>query len=705
MLPLLRDGFIRDIIILILVSITLGSLGSFGVAAAVDNYFGDTVNQLIGEFGEFDVIIHIREEAEEAAARELAKLVEEQFPHSKIKQSLTIAGQSYFFLGLSPELRNKSVLENLGAFLGDLPGYSGFTFVIEPTITIANIHQGIREEVEDQIQSIPGVDFVFRHGNNLLVLLESIEYFNQVNETLEDLLNHYQILEFRLPMGYEFQDVDALSKEVTSILTEEFNPKMLRDVSRAGQIEDTQAFLKALGEMRRFLLSYAAKVEIEQTGDEVLWVGDSIVLIPSGEAPQLGEVVEEPLIMEVLETNGKTATGVIISGDLVGKFRESGQAYRIFNGTKVGPFVGQVEIHNERYLLVQTIDESLKLLNELDNLAAEASGAVESAERTLDTFHQALYKLEELQLQMQALTQNLQPALEGDDSSQIFLSLLLNSLFKDMLGGEGNQVGTIGDLDVALMRDNLDNMAARLHAVRDIDLEAVIGQMEQLKEILPQLKEEEIGRSVRLINSYLAGQVIPGERIEILVDGAVSARRAEHLVREKTKNDYLSVLHVPGGTVQPNPRAELFRVLVEVRGIIAGLIALGFTLLTLILDHASIFSAAKHLLTDKKRKLVRIFNPVYLFGTIMGACLFIPIYSFSGAVIPWFGTIHVGSIGALLGLITVALAERLSPVDGSEILAGEALGLSYAQIMREIVLPAGRPGLLTILSRAQRKFR
>ncbi|MGI6037744.1 MAG: ABC transporter permease [Limnochordia bacterium] len=704
MLTLLRDGFIRDLILLIIVSITLGAAGSYGVAAAVDNYFGETVNELIGEFGEYDVIIHIREEAQDAADRELEMLIEEGLPGSSFKKGLVIAGQANYFLALAPELRQRGILENLGAFFGGLPGYNGFTFLIEPTITINNVHKGVQNQVWQEVEQIPGVDFVFRHNRNLMVLLKSIDDFNQVNSAIEEVLSKYQILDVRLPLGYEGTDMESLSGQVTDILQRELKPKLLRDVSRAGQGEDTQAFLKALGEMRRFLLSYAAKVQIELTGEEALWVGDTLVLLPEGETPQLGQELTDPLVVEVMEVNGRQAQGVIVAGQLEDEIGMEGMGYRFLNGSQVGPKVGQVTIHNERYLLAHTIDESLKLLGELDQLAAEASNAVEGAERTLNTFHQALYKLEELQLQMQALTQNLQPALEGsNDSSQVFLSLLLNSLFKDMLG-EGNDVGTIGDLDVALMRDNLDNMALRLDAVRAVDLDAVIGQMEQLQEILPELEEAEIGQSVRLINSYMDGQVIPGERIELLVDGAISGRRAEQLIREGTANEYLSVVHVPAGTVSPNPRAELFRVLVEVRGIIAGLIALVFTLLTLILDHATIFSAAKYLLAGKRRGLGKLLHPVLPLGALLGAILFIPIYRFSGADIPWFNSGFVALIGAGLGLITVALAEKLSPVDSNEIIAGEALGLTYADIMREIVLPAGRPGLLNVLSRLQRKF-
>lgn len=694
MFALLRDGFAQDLIILLLVSILLGSLGASGIAAAVDNYFGDTVNELIGDYGEFDVIIHVREEVQDAAGQELERIVLEQLPQAAYKKGLTVAGQANFFLSLPPELRNRGILEGLGGIVGDLPGYSGLTYIIEPVITINSVHPGVRSELWEEMEQVPGVDFIFRQGSNLLVLLDSVDCAPKVSEALEDLLAEYQVLEVRLPIGYATQDVEALSEKVREDITRDLNPRVLKDVTFARQGEDTQSFLKALAEMRRFLLSYAARVDIHLEGDSPLWVGDSLILPGT----------EDSLVVEVTEINGSLARGVITKGDLKGVPQLVQTGYRLLANGETGPKVGRVEIRNERLQLVQTIDESLTLVGELDGLAQEAKGAVDNAEKTLDTFHQALYKLEELQLQLQTLTQNLQPALEGQgNSSQIFLSLLINSLFKDMLGDGGSQVGVIGDLDVALMRDNLDNIAARLEAVRQVDLDAVIDQMQQVREALPQLREEDMGRSVRLINSYIAGQVIPGEKIDLLVDDSVSPREVEQAVQEQLDNEYISVLSTPAGVVRPNTRAELFRVLREVRGIIAGLAAIVFTLFTLILDHATILSAGRRLLADKKG-LLRFVNPVPIFGALAGAALLVPTYILSQANIPFMGLVQTLVCGLLLGLLTALLADRLSPVDDSEMLAGEALGLTYAQIMREIVVPAARPGLLQLLSRCRRKF-
>ena len=185
--------------------------GPWGQAArAADNYFGDTVNELIGDYGEFDVIIHVREEVQDAAAQELERIVAEKLPQASYKKGLTVAGQANFFLSLPPELRNRGILEGLGGIVGDLPGYSGLTYIIEPAITVNNVHPGVRSELWEKMEQIPGVDFIFRQNNNLLVLLDSVDYAAQVS----DLWKPWPAISSRgLPIGYAAQD-EALSEKV-----------------------------------------------------------------------------------------------------------------------------------------------------------------------------------------------------------------------------------------------------------------------------------------------------------------------------------------------------------------------------------------------------------------------------------------------------------------------------------------------------------
>ena len=272
---------------------------------------------------------------------------------------MTVAGQANFFLSLPPELRNRGILEGLGGIVGDLPGYSGLTYIIEPAITINSVHPGVRSELWEKMEQIPGVDFIFRQGNNLLVLLDSVDCAPQVSQALEELLAGYQVLEVRLPIGYAAQDVEALSEQVRAGIARELGPRVLKDVTFARQGEDTQSFLKALAEMRRFLLSYAAKVDIHLEGDAPLWVGDSVI-VPG---------VDDPIVVEVTEVSGSLARGVITKGDLRGVPQLVQTGRRLLASGEEGPEVGRVEIRNERLQLIQTIDESLILVGELDALA------------------------------------------------------------------------------------------------------------------------------------------------------------------------------------------------------------------------------------------------------------------------------------------------------------------------------------------------
>ena len=66
---------------------------------------------------------------------------------------------------------------------------------------------------------------------------------------------------------------------------------------------------------------------------------------------------------------------------------------------------------------------------------------------------------------------------------------------------------------------------------------------------------------------------------------------------------------------------------------------------------------------------------------------------------------HVAIVGGLLGLLIAAFSDKFSPVDIHEAMAGQALGLPHVQIMREIVIPAGRPGLMYLLNRRHQRFK
>ncbi|HBG02035.1 MAG TPA: hypothetical protein DDW87_10745, partial [Firmicutes bacterium] len=113
MLVFFRDGFYKDLIVLLVLTVIVGAVFSQGIAWAIDTYFGDTLDGMIGEYGEYDLILHIRDEAKEAALRELERIGEQSFPGYKLNQTLTIAGQANFFFGLPETYRTREVLESI----------------------------------------------------------------------------------------------------------------------------------------------------------------------------------------------------------------------------------------------------------------------------------------------------------------------------------------------------------------------------------------------------------------------------------------------------------------------------------------------------------------------------------------------------------------------------------------------------------------
>ncbi len=71
MYALMRDGFIRDVVLVLIITVLVGSAAAATVSAAADRFFEDTVSGIVGDYGEYDVIVHVRQEACQEAARAL----------------------------------------------------------------------------------------------------------------------------------------------------------------------------------------------------------------------------------------------------------------------------------------------------------------------------------------------------------------------------------------------------------------------------------------------------------------------------------------------------------------------------------------------------------------------------------------------------------------------------------------------------------
>lgn len=713
MFSFFRDGFYKDFVVLLILTILLGTVFSAGIAWALDAYFGDTLNEMIGEYGQYDIILHIQEDAKEAAFRELERIQEQQFPGARLSETISLAGQANFFFGLPEEFRTKETMTNLASYFAAVPGLTGHTIISDPSLLIRNVHGSVADVLAEKIEQIPGVRFTFPDVGNIIVLLEEPSLSRTVEAHVNQLIDEYQLVELRFPMGFEV-DTQQVGAQAIQVLKETLPGRKYSNVTAAQYGEDLNAFLKTLVEMRDFLMSYASKVRITADPEAHLIIGEQIAIQADGAAPlkEGGLLTDENVVIEITAVSGGTAEGMIIRGEIAPSMESLKQTgYRVFSDGQIARPIGEVEVENERYRLAYAIDESLRLLEELEVLSVQAADAVDNADAVLNTFQEALLQLEVLQVQMRQLNEGI--AGGGSASSeQLLMSLLINGLFQSlaqaaMQAGE-NSLDSLENLDVAAMRASLEQISSQIANVQSIDVQAIIRQIQYVRDTLPMLGDEEIGRSIRLINTYIAGQVIPGERIQILVEeGSVDEGQVEKLLREHLDNPYLNIYSTSVGVINPDARSEIIRLLTEVRAIIAGLLAVVFTSAIMILDHSTLFSTLKYLKRAGKAKVSRwkrLLDPVYILGGILGAVILGAVYSLSGAQIPYMSLSSITLIGLIIGILVACFAERFSPVNAKEVMAGQALGLSNVQIMREIVIPSSRPGLMNFLNRWKQQF-
>lgn len=713
MFSFFRDGFYKDFVVLLILTILLGTVFSAGIAWALDAYFGDTLNEMIGEYGQYDIILHIQEDAKEAAFRELERIQEQQFPGARLSETISLAGQANFFFGLPEEFRTKETMTNLASYFAAVPGLTGHTIISDPSLLIRNVHGSVADVLAEKIEQIPGVRFTFPDVGNIIVLLEEPSLSRTVEAQVNQLIDEYQLVELRFPMGFEV-DTQQVGAQAIQVLKETLPGRKYSNVTAAQYGEDLNAFLKTLVEMRDFLMSYASKVRITADPEAHLIIGEQIAIQADGAAPlkEGGLLTDENVVIEITAVSGGTAEGMIIRGEIAPSMESLKQTgYRVFSDGQIARPIGEVEVENERYRLAYAIDESLRLLEELEVLSVQAADAVDNADAVLNTFQEALLQLEVLQVQMRQLNEGI--AGGGSASSeQLLMSLLINGLFQSlaqaaMQAGE-NSLDSLENLDVAAMRASLEQISSQIANVQSIDVQAIIRQIQYVRDTLPMLGDEEIGRSIRLINTYIAGQVIPGERIQILVEeGSVDEGQVEKLLREHLDNPYLNIYSTSVGVINPDARSEIIRLLTEVRAIIAGLLAVVFTSAIMILDHSTLFSTLKYLKRAGKEKVSRwkrLLDPVCILGGILGAVILGAVYSLSGAQIPYMSLSSITLIGLIIGILVACFAERFSPVNAKEVMAGQALGLSNVQIMREIVIPSSRPGLMNFLNRWKQQF-
>src|SRR5690625_2070987 len=86
-------GYSRDIVRLFVVTIIVGSVLAWGAGWIVDSFFGDTVHNIVGDVGEYDVILQVRDGHGESTQDDLHRIMDQHLPGSTLREGVSIAGQ------------------------------------------------------------------------------------------------------------------------------------------------------------------------------------------------------------------------------------------------------------------------------------------------------------------------------------------------------------------------------------------------------------------------------------------------------------------------------------------------------------------------------------------------------------------------------------------------------------------------------------
>lgn len=770
-----RDSIQRDILTLLTVSVIIGSLLASSVSMAANSYFSKTLASLVGDYGEYDLVIQVREEMKEDTAVQVDKIVNDVFPGGKVSQGPTVTGKSYFYVTLPDQYKTKQIYEDLPKTFGSIPGGASVGMMTEPRLNIRGVPEGAKNMLIERIMQMEGVRFAFRDGGTVGVILTSLDKSSVVSTNIKNILKDYQVIEITFPVGSEPANPVRLGESIAEAMRKELRLEYAQNASVDGKNDDMTYMVSTMIELKRFLTAYASQVTLTPTAGTKLAKGDIVVFQgAAAQAPQAGQAPDKAnVIVEITEAaaNG-TAQGRITQGDA--SQLGSTPGYKVEKEV-IGPQVAAASYKNPRQELGNALGETGKLVGQIPGFAQDAKslsgvalgaldnygGSVAALEATLSSLQVAggtiqaatsalagidtsgiRYQLDSSSRNIGGLVNSLQVVrlVSGDVNSTIGtlsgaqqnLSSLSSSLASlDGVAANARQaksaidgivangqttLGTLRAFDVQGAKNSLTDATARLNGLQEINVPMVTAQVQYLAAAVPNLKDEEINHSIALLDKFIAGQVIPGARIQILTTSNINTDAVAPIVHAQAGHSNVSLYSTALGVIEPNARGELYQVLNEVKSILAAMTAVIITILFLGLDHTAIMTVIRRKRLAKKvpvtgwrkvaeRLTIAIFAPERRYGMGVGAVMLTAMFILSGGGIPYLPWIGVPVIGAVLGLIVAAYSEKISPIADEEVMAGEALGLSLDEVMREIVIPSGRPGLMQKLNQRKVKFK
>ncbi len=774
-----KMNFRKDIIILIIASILLGSGLVYVGGYLTDNYFMNMVSGIIGDYGEYDLLFTISSDQEEIAINQIKKTASETLPGSKFKTGPKVAGSSNYLLKIPDKFKNEEIYVNLGKYFSDIPGLMSKTIMTEPRLSVRGFRGNTRAFIRPLFEEIEGIYFLYPTSDGLDIIVEKPELLPEVKKKIAVVLDNYSMLEIRYPLNQHPEDLSGKQKDVIDLIKND-----TKNVINVTDNSDSErvSLLTSLKQMKTFLLSYASKVIINDIdSSQDILIGSRLLAMTSE-----GAYLE----LKVIENQDNHITTIIQQGDIQNVISKEVEVFYTDTKGNQSDKLGNGIINNPRHDLAVTLASLNEITPSLNGFIAQSEQLVEFSdkigddlanvnqglgqlaktsenlssslsewqEQGLSTFlgellgilddikinagdisdiqkdliqtsnklkegaglieekiiyvprnngiYQQLFDLKDVFLQLSSgldenydlvasRLQDMDPVISSIDSWQNKINSLLKVEKTLNNGADWENVDSIiAEIDQTASVLDTDQLQESLTSVQDILIElkttqlpVVLNQLTYIQNSLPDLKEEEIIETLNLIDSYIAGEVIPGDQIQLLIEGDYNNKQVVNNIKTVIQNPAVNYMEMDAGLLQPNPRGEIFNILSQVRAVISMIIAFIFTLFLMIMDQSLIISVLR--LNNRHG---------YIYGFLSGGFIFSMICLISQLEFPYLNLQTEFIIGGILGIIITMLSAMLNPVNREEWEAGVALGFSPAEIMHEIIIPSGKPGLLYLLN-------
>lgn len=823
MLYLLRSGFRKDLIVHLLIVVLLGSALSMTAGYLADDYFGKTVSGLIGEYGEFDLLLTVNREVRSSALSQIRDIIRVKLPGSSVQQGVTIAGKTNYFLRLADEFKTKEHFMNVDNYFSNVTGLVGVTIMAEPRITVRSIPRGLVDQFERDLSTMDGVRFAYPAGSGGIdVMLDSPRDIDPVNKEIKRLLAQYQILEVRFPIDTKNLDTVAMGDQLAAELKKQYKLSFAQNIS-TNEVDDQQYLVNTMLEMREFLLQYATIVNLPRT-PEMDVEREDMLIMPSAGRENLkkgDEITPMDMKLQVMKVTKDTIQALIIEGNASDV--QTRDVYKIDSNGKIAGKLGEATITSPREDLKYAADELAKVLPDLDSIFTQLYGMTGEAITALEVYSDTLGEVKKVQSALeegQSKVEGVKNTLSQVDLSKVedFVSNLLavvktaeevsskmswaeeelyrldnelgqfqgqvdvlkkefgvsksyekqldqavdmagrlqdtlqnntgkilerltqyNPIFVQIAGWradleklsqmvEGGSIinnnanavtdllervvsssdttlNYLSQLDNSKVNQQVLDFKASLEKIQQADVSAIIKELKYISDTLPNLRDEEVTRTINLIEKYMSGQIIPGQQVLILVPTKFDVKETRSFITNQV-GESISVFSMDAGLLQPNVRGEFLRILSEVRETITALIAIVLVLLVLMLDLTGVMSVVKELRKKKQQSLaMRILNSELVFGGLTGSITLHLIFMLTNGQLPYLEVYPGLVLGGIIGFIVAVFADRINPLDRKEYMAGEALGFNFSEILREIIIPSGKPGILYLLNQRNLYFR